>query len=184
MPISGNDLTGPSPLFLAGNLGRPPAINGFWETRSRPVDAAAARRSRIEKERAQFRPATKRVTAHHARGPGPCRPPATVPWRLCAQPITPTQIEYELADGTSEVGDTRLHMWCHAAWQLELAKATGGASTNPLENYTPGWAAFSIHTGASGERTPEKTALQFRPPLTARMRRRDDECIPPCPPVG
>jgi len=35
---------------------------------------------------------------------------------LCAQPITPTQIEYELADGTSEVGDTRLHMWCHAAW--------------------------------------------------------------------
>ena len=52
---------------------------------------------------------------------------------LCGQPITPTQVEYELTDDTSTGDGTRLHMWCHAAWQMELARAMAGASPNPRE---------------------------------------------------
>jgi hypothetical protein len=50
---------------------------------------------------------------------------------LCGQPITPTQVEYELTDDTSNGDGTRLHIWCHAAWQMELAKTMSGASAHP-----------------------------------------------------
>jgi hypothetical protein len=42
---------------------------------------------------------------------------------LCAEPITDKQVQYELADNTFTRGGTRLHLWCHAAWQMEFAKA-------------------------------------------------------------
>ncbi len=43
------------------------------------------------------------------------------PCRLCSQPITRTDIEYELTDDTFTRDGIRLHLWCHAAWQMELA---------------------------------------------------------------
>jgi hypothetical protein len=49
---------------------------------------------------------------------------------LCTQPLTRTQIEYELTDATFTREGVRLHLWCHAAWQMEL-NAIGGPSTSP-----------------------------------------------------
>lgn len=43
---------------------------------------------------------------------------------LCSQPIAPTQIAYELTDPMSAGDGTRWHVWCHAAWQMELAAQT------------------------------------------------------------
>jgi hypothetical protein len=45
---------------------------------------------------------------------------------LCSEPITYKQIEYELADNTYKRDGIRLHLWCHAAWQMEIAKTVGG----------------------------------------------------------
>ena len=47
--------------------------------------------------------------------------------RLCGQPITKTEIEYELTDSTFTRDGTRLHLWCHTAWQMELEQTTGSA---------------------------------------------------------
>jgi hypothetical protein len=42
---------------------------------------------------------------------------------LCGQPVNPTQIQYELADSRGSVG-TRMHLWCHQAWCMELANTS------------------------------------------------------------
>jgi hypothetical protein len=54
--------------------------------------------------------------------------------RLCAQPITKTDIEYELTDDSFTRHGTRLHLWCHHAWQMELATFVGTPSTNPPQD--------------------------------------------------
>ncbi len=57
--------------------------------------------------------------------------------RLCGHPITSTQIEYELGDSTCTRDDgVRLHLWGHAAWQMELADVRGNASGNAREDPT------------------------------------------------
>lgn len=42
---------------------------------------------------------------------------------LCGQPINPTEIEYELPGPTPSESGTRLHLWCHTAWQTEIENA-------------------------------------------------------------
>ncbi len=54
--------------------------------------------------------------------------------RLCGQPITETDIEYELTDHTFTRHGIRLHLWCHHAWQMELATIIGNTSTKPPVN--------------------------------------------------
>lgn len=49
--------------------------------------------------------------------------------RLCGRPITHTEIEYELTDSTFTRDGIRLHLWCHAAWQMELAELMSSTST-------------------------------------------------------
>jgi len=44
--------------------------------------------------------------------------------RLCGHPITATDIEYELTDGTFTRHGIRLHLWCHHAWRMEHAAMT------------------------------------------------------------
>jgi hypothetical protein len=41
------------------------------------------------------------------------------PCAVCAQPISSTEVEYEVREGNT---DYRLHFICHAAWQFELAR--------------------------------------------------------------
>lgn len=55
--------------------------------------------------------------------------------RLCDQPITETDIEYELTDETFTKHGIRLHLWCHHAWQMELAAIMDRASTHPPEDH-------------------------------------------------
>lgn len=49
--------------------------------------------------------------------------------RLCGRPITHTEIEYELTDSTFTREGIRLHLWCHAAWQMELTEFMSSSST-------------------------------------------------------
>ena len=56
---------------------------------------------------------------------------------LCDQPITRTDIEYELADAAFTRYGIRLHLWCHNAWQMELAAMMDNLPDNPPEdNFT------------------------------------------------
>ena len=64
--------------------------------------------------------------------------------RLCTQPITSTQIEYELGDSTGARDDgVRLHLWCHAAWQMELQDIGGRASSSAREE-NPAWVSGAL----------------------------------------
>ena len=54
--------------------------------------------------------------------------------RLCGQPITHIEIEYELADSTLTREGIRLHLWCHTAWQTELAEIMSGTSPTLQKN--------------------------------------------------
>jgi hypothetical protein len=43
------------------------------------------------------------------------------PCSLCDQAIVDTDLEYELPDSAAGERTVRLHLRCHALWQLELA---------------------------------------------------------------
>lgn len=50
----------------------------------------------------------------------------------CEQPITSTQVEYEVEDESTD-RRLRFHMGCHVVWQLECAQALRAGGDEPRQ---------------------------------------------------